>query len=419
MIKLSNILKEIKIEQKSLLKKSIRETTTKSMQLFVIEDILSSRAFNSKETNALREFFMYRKSTPMLNENTVKMINQEMLKEGFLDWLKEKGSQFKTALTGGWDKLKAAWANFKDFVVSIVNQLKEAMVQLFNLAAAKMSSAFAWAGSVATEVNAIIAANSTTAFETIASKVAKITKKSVEEIHTSIPKELSVFKEQKDHIVNFVKDKIVTLKDFSEKAVKGEVNGTPDIEESIGLFKDKRLVEALIQINESELEHPEDLLKKWPKLSKVVKVIIGIFKWTFGIFGTLIKKAGEWISKNIFKVINDTSRFIGGPVEVTGYAACAALMGEFAEIAGHNIHKIHEVVSGLITFISNKIGLLVPVMLPYIKLLEAAFQVIGLFFFIHAIVTTIMNTIIPAFKALLAWIDKNPDAFKGLEVTNR
>jgi phage-related protein len=94
-------------------------------------------------------------------------------------------------------------------------------------------------------------------------------------------------------------------------------------------------------------------------------------------------------------------------------------MGEFAEIAGHNIHKIHEVVSGLITFISNKIGLLVPVMLPYIKLLEAAFQVIGLFFFIHAIVTTIMNTIIPAFKALLAWIDKNPDAFKGLEVTNR
>ena len=85
MIKLSDILKEIKTIKKATIKKAIQETTSKSMQLFVIEDVLSSGAFNKKESIALREFFIYRKSTPMLNENTVRMITKEMLKEGWTE----------------------------------------------------------------------------------------------------------------------------------------------------------------------------------------------------------------------------------------------------------------------------------------------------------------------------------------------
>jgi hypothetical protein len=415
MIKLGDILKEVKANYKTTTKKSVRETAIKSMQLFVIEDVLSSGAFNSKESIALREFFVYRKSIPMLNENTVQLINKEMLKEGFFDWLKEKGSQFKDALSGGWDKLKAAWSNFKDFVASIVLQLKEAMKQIFELSIAKLKAAFNWGKDIASKVNDVVSKNQEKAMQTILVKSAKKSGKTAEDLHKSLPKELNTLGEQKDYIVEFVTNNIISLKDFASKAIKGEAEKTPDIEESIGLFKDKSLVETLIKITESALDHPEDVLKKWPKLHKVVKVIMSIFKWTFGIFGTLVQKAGELISKTLFGVINTVSKFIKGPVEASGYAACAALMGEFAEIAGHNLHDIHEVVSGLITFVSNKIGLLVPILLPYIKVLEITFQVVGLFFFIYAIVTTIMNTIVPAFKTIVKWLSDNPDAFKGLE----
>jgi hypothetical protein len=413
MIKLSSILKEIKTAQKAAIKTAIQTTSSKSMQLFVVEDVLSSGAFNKIESIALREFFVYRKSTPMLNENTVQMINKEMLREGFFDWIKDKATKFKDALSSGWDKLKAAWANFKEFVVSIVTQLKEAVKQTFTEAVAKMKAAFNWSKDIATEANNMIQDNKQKAYVAIVEKIAKLKGKKKEEIHTSVPKELTVFKEQKDHIVNFVQNKIVTLEDFSEKAVKGETNGTPDLEESIGLFKDKRLVETLIQINESELDHPEDVLKKWPKLSKVVKVIINILKWTFGIFGTLIAKLGEKIAKGAFGIINSVSNFLKGPVETGGYLACAALFGEFAEIVGHKLSSLHEIVDSLIVWTSRIIVGLVPILLPYVKLIATVFRVIGMFFFIYAIVTAIMNTIIPAFKAIAAWADKNPDMFKN------
>ena len=58
---------------------------------------------------------------------------------------------------------------------------------------------------------------------------------------------------------------------------------------------DKRLVETLIQINENEIDHPESLLKKYPRLQKLVKWIVKIWQWTFGIFGTIAK----WVMKKI------------------------------------------------------------------------------------------------------------------------
>ena len=411
MIKLTDILKEVKTNYKTTTKKSIRETVAKSRQLFVIEDVLSSGAFTVKESIALREFFTFRKSIPMLNENTVQLINKEMLKEGFLDWVKEKASSFKNALSGGWDKLKAAWANFKDFVASLVSQIKTAMKAMFDEALAKIKSALKWGADIAAEVKSMIDQKKLDVMKVLIDKVAKITKKP--DIHTSIPKEVGTFSEQSKYLVNFVQTKIVSLAGFEEKAIKGEVKETPELGESIRLFKDKQLVETLIKITESELTHPEDALKKWPKLHKVVKVIIGIFKWTFGIFGTLVKKVGELISKNVFRYLNDTSQFIGGPVEATGFAAMTALVGELAEIAGHNMHKLHDIVSALITFISNKLGLLVPVLLPYIKTLEITFHVTALFFFAHSIVTTLLNTIVPAIKMIVEAIKANPSVFNS------
>lgn len=411
MIKLSDILKEVKTTQKATIKNSIQETSSKSMQLFVIEDVLNSGAFNKIESIALREFFEFRKSVPMLNENTVQMINKEMLKEGFFDWIKDKASQFKDALSGGWDKLKAAWSNFKDFIAGLVSQIKEAMIKIFKDVVAKIKASFNWTKDIAKKAGEVVAKNQEKAMQSILAKASKKAGKTPEEMHNLLPKEFDTLTQQAQYIVEFVTNNIVSVKDFAAKAIKGE-KPPGDVEESIGLFKDKRLVETLIQINENEIDHPESLLKKYPRLQRLVTWIVKIWQWTFGIFGSIAKWVFKKIGENILGAINGLSKALKGPAIDPTYIALAALVAEIAEYVGaHNIHKGEKMVIEGIQYIAGIFKISVPVLTPFITALETIFYVTTIFFYVYAAVTIFIN-LLPAFKALYAWIKEKQLATK-------
>ena len=394
MIKLSDILKEIKTIKKATIKKAIQETTSKSMQLFVIEDVLSSGAFNKKEAIALREFFIYRKSTPMLNENTVRMITKEMLKEGFLDWIKEKGSQFKDALSGGWDKLKAAWSNFKDFIQKLVDQLKESVSNLFEKAKTAILDEFTLpiqkaADAFKEKVNSMQESNDSV------DKLVNDIGISKEQIKTELPTEM----EDLTTVKNDVMSKLKTVMSFDKleaDAVAGK--GIDDVKvESIGLLKNKRLVETLITINESDLIEPEDLVKKYPILKGIIKFFVNLLKYTFGLLGTITKEILKWIFKNVFVGINKCAAGIKSTVNKGNYTVLAGLTAYCLKLAGVEL----PYTGWLETLISNGAAALsgaVPVLGPFITVLTSIVSFVLLFLKIWTVITVLINIIIPLYK---------------------
>jgi len=394
MIKLSSILKEIKATQKATIKKVIQETTSKSMQLFVIEDVLSSGAFNKKEAIALREFFIYRKSTPMLNENTVRMITKEMLKEGFLDWIKEKGSQFKDALSGGWDKLKAAWSNFKDFIQKLVDQLKESVSNLFEKAKTAILDEFTSPIQKATDafkekVNSIQESNDSV------DKLINDIGIDKETIKKELPTEIEDLTKVKDDVMSKLKT-VMSFDKLEADAVAGK--GIDNVKvESIGLLKNKRLVETLITINESGLIEPEDLVKKYPILNGIIKFFVNLLKYTFGLIGTITKEILQFIFKNVFIGINKCAKGIKSAVNKGDYVVLSGLIAYCLKIAG-----VHLPYTGwlenLIESGAAALSFAVPVLAPFISVLTSIASFIFLFLKIWAIITVIINIIIPLYK---------------------
>lgn len=419
-IKLSNIVYEIKREYKSSTKKIVQETTSRSLSLFAIEDVLNSGALTLHESLALHEFFKFRKSTPFLNENTIRLINKELLREGILDWIKDKGSKFASALKGGWEKIKKAWSNFKDFILGIVQQLKEAMKKAFDEIVSKFKSAMDFGQKIADKLSEMITDKQDQAINNLMKKVIQNSGKS--DIKESanvneLNQEVVTLKKTGAHFYTFIKSNFIELETLEKNAISGKGAEDESVQsESISnkLFQNKRLVETLINLNESGLAHPEDLLKKYPILHKIVKVFITIFKYTFGIFSTLIKKIGEKISGSILDIVNFTSRWVQGPVSETNYALLSALIGELFEIVGHSISGVEELVKDGISAALSIIQLIVPVLALHIEILKTVFEVAVTFFYIHAIITVLFTVVVPKVKELLAYLDKNPSTFSNL-----
>lgn len=420
MIKLVDILKESK-RYKSITKKTLRETKNKTLQLFVIEDILQSGALSINEVKALREFFAYRKSKvmPVLNENTLRLIDNEMLKEGFIDWIKEKGKSFTNFLKSGWDKIKKAWGNFKDFVSGIISQLKKGMADAWKQTVQRFKDSFEWANDVVKKIEEIISKNASELYGKIAGKVSKIANIEPKEVHTQLPKEIETFGKASKHIFSVTKSNFVELETFEKDALEGNLKGNVDLEqEHVRFLKDKKLVETLInktrRLYESAIAHPEDLLKKYPLLKKIVTVILKIFKYTFGIFSTIIKKAAQFLAENVLSIVNGVCQMTNGPVDPNNYAAMAAIIGELAEAAGHKIHLLHEKIEMAIDFISNIVKLACPPIAPNVEIITQAFHIAANFFFVYAIATVVLNVIVPAIKKFSSWLDekmKNDAAF--------
>jgi hypothetical protein len=406
MIKLVDILNETKA-LKTVIKKSVNETKSRSIRLFVVEDVLQSGALSISEANALREFFNFRKSMtiPVLNENTIRLIDGEMLKEGFFDWIKDKASKFKNALSSGWDKLKGAWNNFKDFVAGLVTQIKEGLRKAFDTVVEKLKSAMDWGSDVANKVNELINKNQADLYAKIAAKVAKKAKITPEEVHETLPVEVNTFQEASKHLFKKTKEVVVDATTFTTAALEGDTKGEVKLEGINGFLKNKKLVEVLIKLNESALKHPEDLLEKYPLLHKVVKVVVNIFKWTFGIFSALVKQAGQLITQGFLAIVNFLSNITDGPVSPSKYALMSALVGELAEIAGHKIHMIHEYIEMSIDFIAKIVVAACPAIAPYVAIAREGFHIAGTFFFVYAIATVILNVVVPVIKKLVDWID--------------
>ena len=121
-----------------------------------------------------------------------------------------------------------------------------------------------------------------------------------------------------------------------------------------------------------------------------------------------MKKIGE----NILGAINGLSKAIKGPAIDPTYIALAALVAEIAEYVGaHDIHKGEGMVLDAIQFVADTFKISVPVIAPFITALETIFYVTTIFFYVYAAVTIFIN-LLPAFKALYAWIKEKQLATK-------
>jgi len=112
----------------------------------VLNSLLESNVFTTNERVAVKILFSKSK-TKSLNETTVKRLDKNVktiieaknddsiLSEGFFgdiwDGLKGLGDKAKEALSGGWDKVKAIWGEFKQLVTEVATACKEGLIKVF------------------------------------------------------------------------------------------------------------------------------------------------------------------------------------------------------------------------------------------------------------------------------------------------
>lgn len=319
--KLTSILSEVKRELKSHQKKAIKETQRQTMSQLTLEKILDSGALLTEEASILREFIEYRGNSVVLNENTIKMVDKEFLNEGVIDWIKKKGKAALDFLKSGWASVKKVWNNFKDFVAGIIQKIKETFNKIWEWVKSKASSVVDWV-------------------KGIGKALPKVMNKLPDETKKAVPGDIQNLKACVVHFKTYV-TKIISGDEWEGKVASGDLKVKDSANEN--LFEDKNIILTLKEdvISEGGGFHPEDLLKKYPILHKIVHYTIEGLLWIFNapvkLVQTIIKKG----SKSIFQSLGWLSSKTGGPGPFV-FAAIATILAEAGEILGHNWGAVHH-----------------------------------------------------------------------------
>jgi hypothetical protein len=332
MIKLVDILKEIKIEQK----RALRIVTNHTRKSLSISEIINSNALSKNETYALQTFFEFYNNgnIPLLNENTIKLIdkkvlalNENSLNEGWTDWVGKVGKKAVDWLKSGWENVKKIWKNFTDVIKQIIDTVKTGLQKV--------------AASVWEKVKGI---NSSLkkSFDKNADKAKEHLDK-----HTpnTINKEWSTIKSAISHLASYSKS-LVTGAEWEGSVLSGNVKPAGDtgpIGENINLPNlkfDKKLIESLLNLNESF--HLEDLLnkEKHPTVFKVVKWTLKLISWVFNPINTALKYLAKYIvsgwskdgKSGILYWINLLAEKLNGPAAIA-YPILGFLCMELTETA--------------------------------------------------------------------------------------
>ena len=324
-IKLTHILNEIKSQQR----KAIIATRRRTLSILTLEAIIESGALPINQTTALKEFFNYynRHALPLLNENTIRRIDSQMISEGFLDWIKDKGAAVANALKAGWDSVKKIWGNFKDFITSLIKKIKETFKAAVDLIKTKIESAINWIADLGKAVATLIKTqvNDTEKQKNLAAEIKDLT--------ACI-----------SHIATWKNEKIIDGGDWSQKLLDGSAisaaGDVDDIKTENSIFKDKALITLFKEGDEAK---PEDMLKKFPTLYKIVEYLIEGLKWFFDPVGTALKTVIKLGVKSVFKATSLVSKALKGP-GIYEFAVLTYLITEGGKSLGKKIEYIHDAI---------------------------------------------------------------------------
>lgn len=314
-----------------------------------IDSLINSRIFTLNEQKAMKILFSKTK-TKSLNENVISELDKNIkfisksnemeirLKEGFFgdiwDGLKGLGDKAKEAITGGWGKLKAIWAEFKELIQEVINSAKNGLLKLCDMTKN---------ASVADAQNMV---------KDLASK-GKL------KIDDDFKKELLQLKDSSSWWTTEWYQKWI-IKPFWEKDVlsgKGNVDEEPKIDSKEaeqglqtiaaleGLIKKKNsllsnytIVSELLKRNRKRnslqeahaVEHLDDAIKN-PALRKVVHYAVELIQWAFIPFAKLGQIIGKWVGPKLLSSFSNTTKTFGGPGVYT-FELLGTLFGELLEI---------------------------------------------------------------------------------------
>ena len=383
--KLESVLSEVLRDFKKATKKAAKGTEKIAMSQLTLERILDSGALSHEETSVLREFINYRGHSVVLNENTVRMVDKELLEEGFMDWIKEKGQAVVNVFKKGWAAVKNIWKNFKEFVGKAVAKIKEQFQKIWAWVQEKASAAIGWV-------------------KDIPKALAKIGPKFSDEVKTGIGTDIQNLKACTGHLKSFVMD-MVSGKSWASKVESGDA---PDNVMKEDIFRDKEVILALkegiiLEAGDGTV-HPEDLIakggeaiggEKGKSVGKIIakiahyiiEIMLWIFNWPMKVMQEIIKhKAGK-----IFEGVSQASKAVGGPGPFV-FAALTLVMAESAEVLGHGMEAVKEGVHNGIKFTSSLINTaLTPIFGPAAQVLATIAHVVMVFGFYYAIATIVLN----------------------------
>lgn len=313
----------------------------------VINSLISSRVFTVNEQKAMRILFSKTK-TKTLTENTINELDNSVkfisksnemeirLKEGFFgdiwDGLKGLGDKAKEAITGGWNKLKSIWAEFKELVQEVINSAKNGLLKICNIGSN--------VGNVGQEM-----------FDSIKNKKV-IT-------DPDFVKELKQLKETggwwksswyQSWVVapTWEKDVLAGNGTVDEepkidpKAAEQGLQAIPQLESFISkrnsLLSDYHVVSELLKrnrrknnISESHaVEHLDDAIKN-PALRKVVHYAIELIQWVFIPFAKLGQVVAKWAGPKALAAFSNATKIVGGPGAYP-FQLLGTLFGEIMEI---------------------------------------------------------------------------------------
>lgn len=445
-LKLTEIHKTLRQVRRKMVKEATRQVMSFSRPM--TEVIINSGAFTQAEVVALQGFFDFRGRVPLLNENTIKMIDSEInskfIQEGIVSWIKDKKDTVINALKSGWEGLKKIWSNFKEFVASCIQSIKDAFKKMTDNVLEKVKSGLSYIPKMGAELSAAIggiqeggaSAGGVQGFvKTIDNKVNKALGLDADAFHATLADDLQKYQECTEHIKTVVGE-ILTGRAWESKITKGEGNPGEDIaiNESIKkelktLFSNAEVMLEFRNLNlnlreDGAIAHPEDVIKAamsgggetgkkiGKALSAVVKVVLGILKYTLGIFSTIINKLGAVAGKNIFKAISWVSSTLKGP-GIFSMVALGFFFGELVEILAHGVPPIHHMIEAGITGLFGLAKVAMPWAAPALEILEIIVTTVGWIFYFYAIATVFINSLLPAIKKFIEYT-KTPEYKKAM-----
>lgn len=351
---LKYLMTEVMSERHTTKRFNTASNNAVSLDENAILSILESKVFTINERKALRVLFSKTK-TKTLSENTINVLDENVkvisnsneieirLREGFFgdiwDGLKGLGDKAKEAITGGWNKIKGIWAEFKELVQEVVNSAKNGLVKLCNMAKDVQISPEELMGKL---------------------KNKKIT------ADPDLVKELKNLGTTGKWWTSSWYDKWVLNPTWETDVLsgKGTVQSEPDVAaadaekglESIPqleslilkrntLLANNQIVRALLErhinrktIKESHaVEHLDDAIKN-PALKKIIQYAIELIQWVFMPLAKLGQTVAKAAAPKILGLFSDATAKIGGP-GAFAFELLGMLLGEFVEIYIKNRYK--------------------------------------------------------------------------------
>lgn len=360
-LSLKNLLDEVFIDNQ--LKHQFSGTMVRFCALDegAIKSILNSGVFTLQESRLMTVLFSST-NTRMLNESTVNKLDfivetiyhnkdWSMLTEGPFDKIKagikavggKISAGIQAAISAGWDKVKAVWAQFKDLVTQVADAVKEGLTKLVN--AAKTSAASSGTKLVAKIIDTY-AGDLASGDQTLEQAIKIGAKIDSPDKAKGFATEVKNLRVSEKHIRTVVKTKWVDSPFWKEKMIAGDAQPDPApvkestnedyttiknlIEERNTLLSDNGLISELLWLSENrKINEAFDLIDKALKNEKLQKVISWCTKILDYIFKPLEKVSGWLAGMLADKGLENFSKLVaalGGPGTFV-FAMLGILMG--------------------------------------------------------------------------------------------